>query len=154
MGIHQCPLIIRSYKWLDIKSFIRTLHYLLRYLGTHWNQWWDCLTMVNYIHQWLVIQWFLSMFNIDTFIRMVIIVPSSFVVGEDYILFMTSSAVLQQHTSSHMSTTVSLSALIFYFIQPNIISDPSLHILLFSSSSHIHISRFIKFLGKWRYFVF
>ena len=41
------------------------------------------------------------MLDIDTFIRMVRIVPSIFVPDEDYIPFMTPSAVLQ-HTSSHM----------------------------------------------------
>ena len=102
MGIHQCPLIVRSCKWLDIKSFICTLHDVLRYLGTHWHQWWDCLALVNNINQWSVIQWFLSMFDINTFIRMVRIVPSGFVACEDCILCMTPSTVLKQHTSSHM----------------------------------------------------
>ena len=85
---------IQLWMWLDINSFIHTLHDVLRYLGTHWHQWWYCLALVNKIHQSLVIQWLLSMFDIDTFIRMVRIVPSSFVAGEDYIIFMTSSAVL------------------------------------------------------------
>ena len=111
MGRHQCTLIIRSCKWLDIISFIRTLHDVLRYLGIHWHQWWDCLTLVNDIHQWSVIQWLLSMFDIDTFIHMVRIVPSIFVAGEDYIFCMTPSAILQQHTLSiweyHSSTFIS-----------------------------------------------
>ena len=153
MGIHQCPLIIRSCKWLNISSFIRTLHDVLRYLGTHWHQWRDCLALLNEIHQWSVIQWLISMFDINIFIRMVRIVPSGFAAGGYYIIFMASLTVLQQHTSNHMSTTVSLSALIFYFIQPSTSSDPSLHILL-SSSSHIPIAWFINFLGKWRYVVF
>ena len=42
------------------------------------------------------------MFDIDTFIRMVRIVPLGFVASEDYIFFMTSSAILQQHTFSHV----------------------------------------------------
>ena len=100
MGIHQCCFIVRSCKWLNINSFIHTLHNVLRYLGTHWHQWWDCLALVNDIHQWSVIQWLLFMFEINTFIHMVRIVPSGFVVGEDYILCMTSSTVLQQHTSA------------------------------------------------------
>ena len=108
MGIHQCPLIVRSCKWLDINSFILTLHDVLRYLGTHWHQWWDCLTLVNGIHQWLVIQWLLSMFDINTFIHMVRIAPSNFVAGEDYIFLWSSWAFLQQHTSAiweyHSST--------------------------------------------------
>ena len=102
MGIHQCPLIVRSFKWLDINAFIHTSQDVLRYLGTHWHQWWYFLALVNDIHQWSVIQWFLSMFDIDTFIRMVRIVPSGFVAGEDYILCITPSTVLQQHTSIHM----------------------------------------------------
>ena len=100
MGIHQCPLTVRYCKWLDISSFIHILQDVLRYLGTHWHQWWYCLALVNDIHQWLVIQWLLSMFDIDPFIRMVRIVPSSFVAGEDYIICMTPSVVLQQHTSA------------------------------------------------------
>ena len=102
MGIHQCPLIVRSCKWLDRKSFIHTLQDVLRYLGTHWNQWWDCLKLVNEIHQWSVRKWIIFMFDIDTFIHMVRIVPSIFVAGEDYIFCMNPSAFLQQYTSSHM----------------------------------------------------
>ena len=101
MGIHQCPLIIRSCKWLNISSFIHTLHDVHRYLGTHWYQLWDFLALVNDIHQWSVIQWFIFMLDIDTFIRMTRIVPLSFVAGEDYIPFIAPSAVLQ-YTSIHM----------------------------------------------------
>ena len=36
----------------------------------------SCLALVNDIHQWPVIQWFLFMLDIDTFIRMFRIVPS------------------------------------------------------------------------------
>ena len=87
MGIHQCPLIFRSYKWLDISTSIHTSQDVLGYLGTHWHQWWVCLALVNDIHQWSVIQWLIFMLDIDTFIRMTRIVPSSFTAGEDYTLF-------------------------------------------------------------------
>ena len=150
MGIHQCPLIIRYCKWLNIISFIRTLHDVHRYLGTHWHQWWDCLALLNDIHHWSVIQWFLSMFDINIFIHMVRIVPLGFVAGEDYIIFMTSSAVLQQHTSIHMSNTVSLSTRIFYFIQPSSSSDPWHSV----TTATFILHKFINFLGKWRYVVF
>ena len=101
MGIHQCHLIISSCKWVDISSFTHTLYDVRRYLGTHCHQWWYFLTLVNDIHQWSVIQWLISMIDIDTFIHMVRIVPSGFVAGEDYKSFMTPSTVLQ-HTSNHM----------------------------------------------------
>ena len=81
MGIHKFPLIVRSCKWIDISSFIHTLRDVLRYLVTHWHQWWDFLALVNDIHQWSVIQWILSMFDIDTFICMTRIVTSSFCSG-------------------------------------------------------------------------
>ena len=87
MGIHQCPLIVISYKWLDINPHIRTSQDVLGYLDTHCHHWWVCLALVNDIHQWPVIQWFLFMLDIDTFIRMTRIVPLGFVAGEDYTLF-------------------------------------------------------------------
>ena len=84
MGTHQCPLIIRSCKWLDIKPSIRTLQDVLRYLGTHWHQWLVWLALVNDIHQWLVIQWIIFMLDINTFICMTRIVPLGFSECEGY----------------------------------------------------------------------
>ena len=60
------------------------------------------------------------MFDIDTFIRMVKIVPSGFVAGEDYIYFMTViSSFTVAYFQSYETTIVLLLALIFYFIQPS-----------------------------------
>ena len=86
MGIHQCPLIIGSCKWLDINSSIHTSQDVLRYLGTHWHQWWVCLALVNDIHQWSIIHWLLFMLDINKFIRVTRIVPLGFVMIEDYII--------------------------------------------------------------------
>jgi len=161
MGIHHCPLIVRSCKWLNIISFIYTLQDVLRCLGTHWHQWWDFLTLVNDIHQWPVIQWILFMLEIDTFIHMIIIVPSGFVEFEDYIFFMTPSIVATILFQSHENTIVPLLDFIFWFIQPinnsdsftshsminnHIFHDPTTTTFLFHSSSTV--------LGKWRYVVF
>ena len=110
MGIHQCPLIVRSSKWLDIRSSIRTSQDVIRYLGTHWHQWWVCLTLVNGIHQWPVIQWFLFMLDIDTFIHMTRIVPLGFVAGEDYTLFhdsLSSYSSMNSDLWEHDSSTFS-----------------------------------------------
>ena len=70
------------------------------------------------------------MFNINTFIRMVRIVPSGFVVGEDYMFFMTViNSFKETYFHPYETTTVLLSALIFYFVQPGNSSVPSLHII-------------------------
>ena len=116
MGIHQCPLIVKSCKWLDISTSIRTSQDVLGYLGTHWHHWWFFLALVNRIHQWLVIQRFLFMLDLDTYIRMIRTVPLGFVAGEDYIFFlMTPSAVTDSWLHIYESTAVSLFALhIFY----------------------------------------
>ena len=156
MGMHQYPLIIRSCNWLNINSFILTLHDLLRYLGTHWHQWWYFLALVNDIHQWSVIQWLLSMFDIDTFIRMVRIVPSGFVAGEDDIFCMTPSAVLQQHTSAiweyHSSTFIS-HLLLHPTKQQFIILQFTLYDPAAVSATFL-LHKSINFLGKWRYVIF
>ena len=71
----------------------------------------SCLALVNDIHQWPVIQWLLFMLNIDTFIRMTIIVPSGFVAGEYYTFFlMTPSVVADAWHQIYESTTVPLFA--------------------------------------------
>ena len=87
------------------------------------------LALVNGIHQWSVIQWFLFMLDLNTFIRMTRIVPSSFVVGEDYTLFlMTPSAVVETWLHIYECTTVPLST---FHIFPLFISSSS-----YSSTSH------------------
>ena len=141
MGIHQCPFIVRSCKWLDINSFIHTLHDVLRYLGTHWHQWWDCHALVNDIHQSSVFQWLLSMFDVDTFSH-----GKNCNVGfcSRWRLYIFHDRHQQFYSSilqPYESTTVLLSSRIFYFIQPSRSSDPS-HLaaisttfLLYSSSA-------------------
>ena len=47
----------------------------------------SCITLVNGMNQWPVIQWFLFMLDINTFFRMIRIVPRSLVADEDYTLF-------------------------------------------------------------------
>ena len=76
------------------------------------------LTLVNVIHQWPVIQWFLFMLDLDTYIRMIRIVPSGFVAGEDYTLFLTTpSAVAETWLQIYECTTVPLSAFhIFHYL--------------------------------------
>jgi len=111
MGIHQCPLIVRSCKWLDISPSIHTSQDVLRYLGTHWHQWWVCLALVNDMHQWPVIQWFLFMLDINTFFRMIRLVPSSFVAGEDYTLLhdsLSSYSSMNSDLWEYHSSTFSL----------------------------------------------
>ena len=95
------------------------------------------------------------MFDVDTFIRMVRIVPPIFVAGEDYIPFVTPSVVLQQHTSSHMRVPQ------FYFHLSSFTSSNQaavqfLHFTFYdpATSATFLLHKFIKFLGKWRYVVF
>ena len=129
MGIHQCPLVSRSCKWLDINTSICTSQDVLGYLGTHWYQWWVCLALVNDIHQWPVIQWFLFMLDLDTFIRMTRIVPSGFVAGEDYTFFlMTPSVVAETWLHIYEYTIVPLSTLHIFHYLSAALQIPPLHI--------------------------
>ena len=129
MGIHQCLLVVRYCKWLDVSSFIRTSQDVLGYLGTHWHQWWVFLALVNNIHQRLVIQWLMMMFDIDTFIRMTRIVPSGFVAGEDYTLFlMTPLVVVETWLQIYEYTTVPLSAFHIFHYLLAAVQIPPLHI--------------------------
>ena len=89
----------------------------------------SCLALVNGIHQGPVIQWFLFMFDIDTFIRMTRIVPSSFVVGEYYTLFlMTPSAVAKTWIHIYECTTIPLSSFHIFHYLSAIVQIPPLHI--------------------------
>ena len=132
MGIHQCPLIVRSCKWLDINTSIRTSQDVLTYLGTHWHQWWVCLALVNDIHQWLVIQWLIFMLDINTFIRMTIIVPSGFIGGEDY-AFPFASAVTTTWFLFE-TTTIPLSAFYIFHDSTIVVLIPSLPMSSIGSS--------------------
>ena len=169
MGIDQCPLIVRSCKWLDIRPSIRTSQDVLRYLGTHWHQWWVCLALVNNIHQWSVIQWLLFMLDINTFIRMTRIVPSCFIVGEDY-TFPFASTVTTTWFYLRLPQFHFLPSTFSWFDSNNCDSFPSdeqywQFYFSWSCSSDIfhaptttstifllHSSS--SFLGKWRYVVF
>jgi len=130
MGIHQCPLIIRSCKWLDISTSIRTSQDVLGYLGTHWHQWWVCLALVNAIHQWPVIQWFLFMLDINTYTLMIRTVPLGFVAGEGYTFFlMIPSAITAAWLQPYESTIVLLSAFHIFLDFLAAVQIPPLHIL-------------------------
>ena len=148
MGIHQCPLIVRSCKWLGIISFIHTLQDVLGYLGTHWHQWWVCLALVNDIHQWMVIQWILFMLDIDTFIHMTRIVPSGFAAGEDYTLFHDSSAVTAAWLSPHETTAVPLS--LFHDSFSNSSASSTSHFLIQQTSvTATAVVNFHMILQQW-----
>ena len=68
-----------------------------------------CLALVNDIHQWSIIQWFLSMLDLDTYIRMIRAAPLGFLAGEYYLLFlMTPSAVIEAWLQIYESTTIPL----------------------------------------------
>ena len=110
-------------------------HIYLHFTRCTWVPWHSLtslvsfLALVNDIHQWSVIQWFLFMLDLDTFIRMTRIVPSSFVAGEDYTLFlMTPSAVAETWLQIYEYTIVPLSPFhIFHFLSAAIHISP-LHI--------------------------
>ena len=155
MGIHQCPLIVRSCKWLDINSFIRTLHDVLRYFGTHWHQWWDCLTLVNDIP--LMVGNPMTSFHVRH--RHIYSHGKNCTIGfcsywRLYILHDSINSFTATYFQPYETTTILLLSLIFYVIQPSNSLDPLLHILWSSSSSHIPFAYFINFLGNWRYVVF
>ena len=86
----------------QILQVARHQHIYLHFARCTWVPWHSLtslvifLALVNDIHQWPVIQLFLFMLDLDTFIRMTTIVPLGFVVGEDYTFFlMTPSAVAE-----------------------------------------------------------
>ena len=89
----------------------------------------SCLALVNGIHQSPVIQWFISMLDIDTFIRTTRILASGFVAGEDYTLFfMTPSAVAETWLQIYEYTTVPLSAFHIFHYLSTAVQIPPLHI--------------------------
>ena len=89
----------------------------------------SCLALVNGIHQWPVIQWFLFMLDLNTFIRMTRIAPSGFVTGEDYTFFlMTPSAVAETWLQIYECTTVPLSAFHIFHYLSVVVQIPPLHI--------------------------
>jgi len=94
----------------------------------------SCLTLVNGIHQWPVIQWFLFMLDLDTFIRMTRIVPLGFVAGEDYTLFfMTPPVVAETWLQIYEYTTVPLSAFHIFHYLSAAVQIPPLHITIVSA---------------------
>ena len=87
------------------------------------------LTLVNDIHQWSVIQWFLFMLDLDTYIRMIRTVPLGFVVGEYYTIFSHDSISSCRCMTSNLWEYCSSTFLLPYF--PSFISSSS-----YSSTSH------------------
>ena len=68
------------------------------------------------------------MLNIDTFIRMIRIVPSGLEAGEDYTLFMTLLVVTVAWLQPY-DTTVPLSYFLFSMVHSTTVQLPPLHIL-------------------------
>ena len=89
----------------------------------------SCLALVNDIHQWLVIQWFLFMLDLDTFIRMTRIVPLGFVASVDStLLFMTPPAVAETWIQIYEYTTIPLSTFHIFHYLSAAVHIPPLHI--------------------------
>ena len=89
------------------------------------------LALVNGIHQWPIIQWFLFMLDLDTFICMTRIVPLGFVAGEDYTLFfMTPPVVAETWLQIYEYTTVPLSAFHIFHYLSAAVQIPPLHITI------------------------
>ena len=89
----------------------------------------SCLVLVDGIHQWPAIQWFLFMLYLDTFICMTRIVPLGFVVGEDYTLFfMTPSVVAETWLHIYECTIVPLSSFHIFHYLSAAVQIPPLHI--------------------------
>ena len=95
------------------------------------------------------------MFDIDTFIHMVRIVPSGFVADEDYIFFMIVISSFTAAYFSHMRVPQ------FYFhlsssTSSNQVAVQCLYFTLydFAVSATFLLHKFINFLGKWRYVFF
>ena len=87
------------------------------------------LALVNGIHQWPVIQWFLFMLNLDTFIHMTRIVPLGFVASEYYtFFFMTPSAVAETWLQIYECTMVPLSSFHIFHYLSVAVQTPPLHI--------------------------
>ena len=87
------------------------------------------LSLVNDIHQWSVIQWFLFMLDLDTFIRMTRIVPLGFVAGEDYTFFlMTPLVVAKTWLQIYEYTIVPLSSFHIFLYLSAAVQIPPLHI--------------------------
>jgi len=68
MGLYHWPLIEIFHQVLKFNSLIHTRWIVLGYLGCHWHHWWwiqsltslmISLTLVNDIHYWLIVKWFL-----------------------------------------------------------------------------------------------
>ena len=152
MGIHQCPLIIRSCKWLDINSFILTSQDVLRYLGPHWHQWWYWLALVNDIHQWSIIQWILS----DVRHRYIYSHNKNCTIG-----FCSGWRLYTFHDTISSFTAAYFSHMRlpqFYFQFSSFISSNQAtvqisHFAFYDSAaaSTFLLHKFINFLGKWRY---
>ena len=91
----------------------------------------SCLALVNSIHQWLVIQRFRFMLDLDTFIRMTRIVPSGFVAGEDYTFFlMTPSAVAETWLQIYEYTIVPLPTFHIFHYLSAVVQIPPHHIIV------------------------
>ena len=89
----------------------------------------SCLALDNDIHHWSVIQWIIFMLDIDTFIRMIRIVPLGLVAGEDYTLFHDLISSCSSMFQLYESTTVPLSYFLFSTIHSATVQIFSLHIL-------------------------
>ena len=87
------------------------------------------LALVNDIPKWSVIQWFLFMLDLDTYVCMIRTVPLGFVAGEDYTFFlMTPSAVAETWLQIYEYTTVPLSAFHIFHYLSAAVQIPPLHI--------------------------
>ena len=85
--------------------------------------------LVNDIHQWSVIQSFIFMLDLDTYIHMIRTVPLGFVAGEDYTFFlMTPSTFVQTWLHIYECTTIPLSAFHIFHYLSTAVQIPPLHI--------------------------
>ena len=119
----------------QILQVARHQHIYLHYARCTWVPWHSltslvsCLALVNDIHQWPVIQWFLFMLDLNTFIRMTRIIPSGFVAGEDYtFVLMTPSVVVETWLHIYECTTVPLSSFHIFHYLLAVVQIPPLHI--------------------------
>ena len=130
-------------------------HIYSHFVRCTWVPWNSLTSLVSFlaldkgIHQSTMIQWFLFMLDINTFIRMTIIVPSGFVVGGDYTLFlMTPSAVAETWLHIYECTTIPL--FVFHIFPLFISSSSDFSISHYNSSSSYSRDIIYSYIFIWQ----